>query len=217
MIKILFYLISFVWIYQVMKDSNFLHTSSGGKVDRIELFDNYPCQDYPDYLTEWYLVKIGYYSFEFFFHCYYHRKRQDFSELFLHHFITNTCTFLSYITNFMKTGAAVLLPHDFSDIFIGILKMSYEFLPLWGQLVAFVMLFTSFVYTRLYVFPFVVIKQFYERYLETESTHAKELFWSFEISLIIMTTLHIFWTHLMVKGVFMRLISKNESFAKKNL
>lgn len=33
MIKILFYLISFVWIFLVMKDSNFLHVSSGGKMD----------------------------------------------------------------------------------------------------------------------------------------------------------------------------------------
>lgn len=158
MIKIVFYLGSCVWVFNVMKDSNFLHYSCGGKVERLDLLDNYPCQDFPSGLQEWYLVKIGYYTFEMFFHCTYHRKRQDFSELFLHHFITNTCSILSYSTNMMKTGAAVLLPHDFSDIFIGILKVAYEFLPFWGQMVSFFLLFTSFIYTRLYVFPFVVIK-----------------------------------------------------------
>jgi hypothetical protein len=147
----------------------------------------------------------------------YNRHRLDFSELFLHHFITNTCTILSYVTNFSKTGAAVLLPHDFSDIFIGILKMSYEFLPFWGQFVSFIGLFSSFVYGRLYVFPFVVIKQFYERYTETDNVHAKELFWTFEISLLMMCVLHIFWTYLMVKGLIMRVIIKNEAYAKKNL
>jgi len=33
MIKIVFYLISFVWIILVMKDSNFLHKSCGGNMD----------------------------------------------------------------------------------------------------------------------------------------------------------------------------------------
>lgn len=55
------------------------------------------------------------------------RKRHDFSELFLHHFVTNSCTYLSYSTNFIKTGAAVLLPHDITDLFVANMKITYEF------------------------------------------------------------------------------------------
>ena len=132
MLKMVFYIIAFTWIYKVMQGSNFFHWSVGGSTDRVEFFDNYPCQEYPAYLAEWYLVKLGYYTHELFFHFVYHRKRHDFSELFLHHFITVTCVYLSYSTNFIKVGAAVLLPHDFSDIFIANMKIVYEFLPLAG-------------------------------------------------------------------------------------
>jgi len=168
MLKMSFYVVSVSTLYYMIKDTNFCHWSLGGSVSRLEFFDNFPCQkDIPEFLHEWYIIKIGYYSHEMLYHLIYHRKRYDFSELMTHHFITNVLVYFSFSTGAIKLGAAVMLLHDFSDIGVAVMKIVYEFVGFYGQLAAYVFMFTSFVYTRIIVFPFVVLYQFYLRYLES--------------------------------------------------
>ena len=122
-----FYIIAVIIIYVLMKDTDFLHWTLGGSVSRIDAFDNYPCEVLPPYLTEWYLIKLGYYSHEFLFHLIYHRKRHDFTEIMLHHFLTNVLTWFSYSTGALKIGSIVMITHDFSDIWVAYMKIVFEF------------------------------------------------------------------------------------------
>jgi len=43
MAKLFIYLALYTLLTYIIGDSNFFHWTLGGKVDRIELFDNYPC------------------------------------------------------------------------------------------------------------------------------------------------------------------------------
>lgn len=68
------------------------------------------------WLNEFYLIKIGYYTEEMFIHFIFGWKRYDFSEMALHHFLTNVLTITSYSTNNLKIGTSVMFVHDVSDI-----------------------------------------------------------------------------------------------------
>ena len=78
-------------------------------------------------------------------------------------------------------------------------------------------MFISFVYTRLVVFPFVVIKQFYVRYTETNNQIAHRIFWLLESFLCCLLVLHCFWTVLMVKGLWREATGRDKEYARKSL
>ncbi|KAJ1976683.1 Sphingosine N-acyltransferase lag1, partial [Dimargaris verticillata] len=45
-------------------------------------------------------------------------RRKDYYEMFFHHILTNTLLILSYATNFVRIGNAMLCIMDFADIFL---------------------------------------------------------------------------------------------------
>jgi hypothetical protein len=158
MAKFLVYVISNIFLGYIMRDTNFSHWTLGGKNSDIELFNDFPCLDIPEYLSEFYVIKLGYYSHEMFYTLLYNRHKPDFSELILHHFVTNWLVFFSYTTNFLKIGAIVMLLHGISDIWVANMKMMYEFSSERMTKVWYYIMLVSFVYTRVIVFPFIVIK-----------------------------------------------------------
>lgn len=217
MLKMGFYIVAVAVMYILIKDTDFLHWSLGGGVARIDVFDHYPCEQLPRYLPEWYLVKLGYYSHEMLFHLAYHRQRHDFTEIMLHHFLTNVLVWFSYSTSALKIGSIVMLTHDFSDIWVANMKIVFEFQGKLGQLCAYLLMFCSFVYTRLVVFPFVIIRQFYERYTETSNPLAHRIFWVLESFLCCLLMLHVFWTTLMLKGLYREASGRDKEYARKEL
>ena len=87
--KMIIHILSNTFLAYIMADSNFNHWTMGGKYERLEFFDGYPClKEVPDYITEYYLFKLGYFSYELIFHTIFHRNRPDFTEMILHHFVT---------------------------------------------------------------------------------------------------------------------------------
>jgi len=110
-----------------------------------------------------------------------------------------------------------MLCHAISDIWVANMKVMYEFTGKLAQGLCFFMMLGTYAYTRLYVFPFVVIRQYYEREAEANDPRL-HLISKFLISyLLVLVVLHIFWTFLMVKGLIVRLVSNDERSAKKNL
>jgi len=99
-----------------------------------------------------------------------------------------------------------MLAHGISDIWTANMKVLYEFSGSLVQFTCYVMMLGTFVYTRLYVFPFVIIKQFYERQAETNDTRIHIISKLLIAYLSVLLLLHIFWTWLMIKGFYIRIL-----------
>lgn len=146
------------YLAYMMKDTNFYHWSLGGKASHIELFDDFPCHKLPDYLLEFYVIKLSYYSIELIYTLTYNNDKPDFGEMMLHHFVTIILVFFSYSSNFIKLGSLILLLHGISDIWVANMKVVYEISSQKSLVVAYFLMLLSFAYTRVYVLPFIVMK-----------------------------------------------------------
>lgn len=99
-----------------MKDSSFLHWSLGGKNTHLNLYENYPCQEYPPYYYEMYLAKFAFYVYELYETIVYLRKRHDFYEMFTHHIATFILVYSTFSCNLMTYGGPIMLLHSMTDI-----------------------------------------------------------------------------------------------------
>jgi len=97
--KFVIYILNYSFLAYLMADVTFNHWTLGGKYERLELLDDFPCPSVPDYLNEFYLFKLGFFTHELIFATIYHRHRPDFTEMVLHHVVTIVLTFFSYSTN----------------------------------------------------------------------------------------------------------------------
>ena len=86
------------------------------------------------------------------------KPKNDFAEMFLHHLATAILIMGSYMTNSFCGGAVVMFVLDHADVWIGMIRVVMDACstPV-ISLVAFCF-GTMFVYTRIIVFPFEVIK-----------------------------------------------------------
>lgn len=117
---------------------------------------NYPCQPLPHYLDDFYLIKLAYHVFESINVLLFHRGRHDFSEFLLHHIVTITLVGFSYVTNFIPIGAVIMLVMDTTDIFVAFFKLTVDFNDILER-PGFLSMFFSWIYLRLYIFPFYQI------------------------------------------------------------
>jgi len=88
-------------------------------------------------------------------------RQSDFIAMLLHHTCTISLITFSYFTNFSSTGSLVILLHDFGDFFVYIARIStstdiYSSLKLSSGLT----LTGVFIYTRLYIFFFIIENHF---------------------------------------------------------
>lgn len=58
------------------------------------------------------------------------RKRPDFPEYALHHFLTFTLILFSYVLNYLPIGAAVMVLHDVTDLGASIFKLTIDVTPI---------------------------------------------------------------------------------------
>jgi TLC domain len=57
------------------------------------------------------------------------RRRADFPEYLLHHFVTFALILFSYALNYMPIGAAVMILHDVTDLGASIFKLTIDVTP----------------------------------------------------------------------------------------
>ncbi|XP_038634026.1 ceramide synthase 2-like [Scyliorhinus canicula] len=139
-------------------------------------------------------------------------KRKDFKEQIIHHIATIFLIGFSYCANYIRVGTLVMLVHDASDYIMECAKMlNYAG---WRRScdVLFVAFAVVFLITRLIIFPNVVIY--------TTFYHSMEVFqpffgyYFFNVLLMILQLLHIFWAYLILrmvaKFVFVGKIDKDE-------
>lgn len=160
-----------------------------------QCFFNYPHQSIDDGIWWYYMISLGFYLsltiLQF-----HDRKRKDFWQMLIHHFVTLMLIGFSWICNFHRVGSLVLLVHDCADIPLEAAKClkyanfqkacdlsSITFLVIW-------------IVTRLGFFPRIIYSS------SIEATRLMPIFPAFIVlnfMLIMLMTLHLVWTHMLMK------------------
>jgi len=113
-------------------------------------------------MDNFYVFKLSYHLYELGYTIMFDRNRHDFPEYVLHHFLTFTLIYFSYVVNYLPVGAAVMILHDVTDFTVSIFKMLVDITPAYCEVSAYILMVTSWVYFRLWYFPFFVIARIYE-------------------------------------------------------
>ncbi|XP_054631173.1 ceramide synthase 2 isoform X2 [Dunckerocampus dactyliophorus] len=135
-------------------------------------------------------------------------KRKDFKEQVIHHIATLTLLAFSWISNYIRVGTIVMALHDSADILLeGAKVLNYA---KWHQtanamFVVFTLLFTL---TRLVLFPFWVIHCTWVYPLERFAPFFGYYF--FNVMLIVLLMLHLYWAILIFKMLYKCIFTKLE-------
>ncbi|XP_072099960.1 ceramide synthase 4a isoform X2 [Mobula birostris] len=139
-------------------------------------------------------------------------KRKDFKEQIIHHIATIFLIGFSYCANYIRVGTLVMLVHDASDYIMECAKM-FNYAG-WRKTcdILFVVFALVFLITRLVIFPKVVIYTTF--YYSMEIFQPFFGYYFFNLLLMVLQVLHIFWAYLIlkmaVKFVFVGKIEKDE-------
>lgn len=104
------------------------------------------------------ILKLGYNIFEIVYLLCFERNRFDFSSMFLHHVCNLILVYSAYSINMFKLAGPIMAVHDVTDIFVSFMKIVYEFFSFYWLLVSYLVMLISFIYCRLIVLPFFILK-----------------------------------------------------------
>ncbi|XP_060701994.1 ceramide synthase 4a isoform X1 [Hemiscyllium ocellatum] len=199
-----FYLLAFVAGLCVLLDKPWFW-------DQKECWKGYPQQVLLPSQYWYYMIELAFY-WSLLFRVSWDVKRKDFKEQIVHHIATIFLIGFSYCANYIRVGTLVMLVHDASDYIMECAKMlNYAG---WRRScdVLFAVFAVVFLITRLIIFPNVVIY--------TTFYHSMEIFqpffgyYFFNILLMVLQLLHIFWAYLILrmvaKFIFLGKIDKDE-------
>ncbi|KAG7524335.1 hypothetical protein JOB18_010580 [Solea senegalensis] len=136
-------------------------------------------------------------------------KRKDFKEQVIHHLATIFLLSFSYCANYIRIGTLVMLLHDSSDILLESAKM-FNYGTGWRKTcdILFVVFTVVFLVTRLVIFPSKIIHTTLVLSMEVFEPFVGYYF--FNILLMVLQALHIFWAILILRMVNKFLVGKLE-------
>jgi ceramide synthetase len=144
-------------------------------------------------------------------------RRSDAAEMMLHHVLTIALIMASYLTNFTRIGASILMLHDVADIFLesakifNYIKYSNKDMPIFNLIpdILFGIFAVLFPITRLILYPLFIL---YSVFFEASQAFGVMWvgFWVFAIMLSILQCLHIFWFYLISKMIYKLLTAQIE-------
>ncbi|KAG2464588.1 CERS2 synthase, partial [Polypterus senegalus] len=125
---------------------------------------------------------------------------QDFKEQIIHHVATIVLIGFSYCSNYIRVGTLVMLVHDASDYLLESAKM-FNYAG-WKRTcdTLFVIFSAVFLFTRLVVFPIKIIHT--TLYLSMEVFEPFFGYYFFNVLLLVLQVLHIFWASLILRMVW---------------
>lgn len=157
--KCSFYVLICAYGYSVVKDTDFLPLTLGGSGHSANMFNGYPYQEFSAYEDlKWYLtIQLGYRIFSLLQHMF-NKARNDYIDMLLHHLMTVALIGLAYFMNYVAISVLVLLVHDLSDIFGYFVRIFIDTKYKNLTLISYVGLLIGWLYFRLIVFPFEIIR-----------------------------------------------------------
>ena len=140
-----------------MMEFPFHPPSLGGNKKWEYQWKGFPFHEITPAMKRFYLIGLAYHL-ESWLHLVLNKPKNDFAEMFLHHLATAILIMGSYMTNSFCGGAVVMFVLDHADVWIGLIRVVIDAA---GATVIALVAFgfgSMFVYTRIIVFPFEVIK-----------------------------------------------------------
>lgn len=136
-------------------------------------------------------------------------KRKDFKEQVIHHLATIFLLSFSYCANYIRIGTLVMLLHDSSDILLESAKM-FNYGTGWRKTcdTLFIVFAVVFLVTRLVIFPSKIIHTTLVLSMEVFEPFAGYYF--FNVLLMVLQALHIFWAALILRMIYKFLKGKLE-------
>lgn len=194
-------------LFMILKQDGyeFLDIFIGGPIRNPQYFANYPCQKLPANLDNFYLFKLAYHSYELMHSLINQRNRSDFSEYFLHHFVTLALVFMSYSLGAIPVGATIMLLHDITDLGVSIFKATIDVTAKKFQIVGYASMVIPWIYFRLWFFPFQVIWPIYYEMHAVPHYVMQQTVLFFIGFLCALAVLHYFWFYLMFLGFIKRM------------
>lgn len=144
--------------FYILKQSNFLHKHLLGDQDFPRYWNHYPCTPIPNFLDDFYIMKLAYHCKEIAYTSVFQIHRRDLSEFLLHHFVTVALVLFSYSMNFLPIGAVIMLIHDAPDLFLNVFRISMDVLSLKYAVIAYLLMIISWIYLRIYFFYYWIIR-----------------------------------------------------------
>jgi len=179
-----------VYGYLTLRDQNFLPPQLGGQGDVARAWEGFPYSAVTEPVKRYYLLELSYHAHSLVFHLF-SAHRNDFVEMTLHHICAVVLVTFSYFANWVRVGALVLFLHDLADVTAYAVKAVVDTRFTALTLSAYGALLAVWGYTRLYVFPFFVIREAVPPVPEGESA---SFAWSTSYCmLLVLQGLHIYW------------------------
>jgi hypothetical protein len=140
-------------------------------------------------------------------------SRSDSLQMILHHLTTIALIVFSYLANYTRIGASILLLHDTADVFLEGAKVCHyisqgakgRFFRSFGKIgadVLFVVFAVTFFVTRLMLYPRFIVYSAYVESMEVFGTYSMSGYVVFTGLLTILQALHIFWFYLIAKMIY---------------
>jgi len=140
-------------------------------------------------------------------------SRSDSLQMILHHLTTIALMVFSYLSNYTRIGASILLLHDTADVFLEGAKVSHyisqgakgKFFRAAGKIgadVLFVIFAVTFFVTRLMLYPRYIVYSAYVESMEIFGTYSMSGYFVFTGLLTILQLLHVFWFYLIARMIY---------------
>ncbi|XP_069018899.1 ceramide synthase 2 [Embiotoca jacksoni] len=198
--RCLFYFFAFLGGVLALYDKPWLY-------DLREVWEGFPKQSMLPSQYRYYLLEMGFYL-SLLLSLTFDVKRKDFKEQVIHHIATLLLLSFSWISNYIRIGTLVMVVHDSADILLeGAKVFNYA---KWHQTAntMFLVFTFLFVLTRLVLFPFWLIHCTWVYPVEHYAPFFGYYF--FNIMLLVLQILHIYWAILISKMVYKLIFSKLE-------
>ncbi|KAM4552540.1 ceramide synthase 2-like [Odontesthes bonariensis] len=176
--------------------------------DHRECWRQYPVQPMERAHFWYYMLELGFYV-SLLLRISVDIKRKDFKEQVIHHLATIFLLSFSYCANYIRIGTLVMLLHDSSDILLESAKM-FNYGTGWRKTCdsLFVVFTVVFLVTRLVIFPSKIIRTTLLLSMEVFEPFAG--YYLFNLLLMVLQALHVFWAGLILRMVYKFLKGKLE-------
>ncbi|XP_070828573.1 ceramide synthase 2 [Chaetodon trifascialis] len=195
-----FYLLAFVYGVLVLYDKPWFYNLR-------EVWADFPKQSMLPSQYWYYILELGFYL-SLVLRLTFDVKRKDFKEQVIHHTATLILLSFSWISNFIRIGTIVMALHDSSDILLEAGKL-FNYAR-WEKTTngMFVVFAAVFMVTRLVIFPFWVIHCTWVYSMESYDPFFGYYF--FNVMLVVLQMLHLYWALLILRMVNKFIFSKLE-------